>query len=136
MAATNRPDIIDPALLRPGRFDRFVFVPPPDEKARLEIFKIHAKSMPLKGVDLKDLAKRTQGFSGADIASVCREAAMSALRENINTKEVKSKHFEEAMKKAIPSLTPALQKHYESFEQRRKKVQEESVKEDVPTYIG
>ncbi|MGC9097128.1 MAG: ATP-binding protein, partial [Infirmifilum sp.] len=68
IAATNRPDIIDPALLRPGRFDRLIYVPPPDEKARLEIFKVHTKRMPLaEDVDLAELAKRTEGYTGADI---------------------------------------------------------------------
>lgn len=136
MAATNRPDMIDPALLRPGRFDRFVLVPPPSEKARLDIFKIHTKNMPLKGVDLKSLANRTEGFSGADIAALSREAAMNALRENMKAKEVTAKHFEESLKDSIPSLSPALQKHYTSFEKRRKKMQEEQMKDEQPTYIG
>lgn len=136
MAATNRPDMIDPALLRPGRFDRFVFVSPPNEKARLEILKIHTKNMSLKGVNLKDFAKRTEGFSGADLAALCREAGMSALRENIKAKEVKAKHFEDSLKKITPSLTPVLKKHYASFEQRRKKLQEERVREEQPRYIG
>jgi len=136
MAATNRPDMIDPALLRPGRFDRLLYVPTPDEKTRLEIFKIHTKDMPLKGIDLKDLTKRTEGFSGADIESLAREAGMNALRENIDAKEIKPKHFEEALKKILPSITPNLQKHYTSFEERRKKVQEDQVKSEVPNYIG
>jgi len=136
LAATNRPDMIDPALLRPGRFDRFVLVPPPDEKTRLEILKIHTKNMPLKRVDLKSIAKRTEGFSGADLAAVCREAGMSALRKDLKSKEVTSKDFEDALKGAMPSLTDKLQKHYTTFEQRRKKLQEERVKEEQPRYIG
>jgi transitional endoplasmic reticulum ATPase len=136
MAATNRPDMIDPALLRPGRFDRLLYIPTPDEKTRLEIFKIHTKDMPLKGVDLKDLTKRTEGFSGADIESLAREAGMNALRENIDAKEIRPKHFEEALKKVLPSITPNLQKHYTSFEERRKKVQEDQTKSEVPNYIG
>jgi transitional endoplasmic reticulum ATPase len=136
MAATNRPDMIDPALLRPGRFDRFVLVPPPNEKARLDIFKIHTKNMPLKGVNLNDFAKRTEGFSGADVAALCREAAMTALRENIKAKEIRTKHFENSFKNITPSLTPALQKHYTSFEKRRKKLHEERMKDEQPTYIG
>ncbi|MFH1623040.1 MAG: CDC48 family AAA ATPase [Candidatus Aenigmatarchaeota archaeon] len=136
LAATNRPDMIDSALLRPGRFDRMVYVPTPDEKTRLEIFRIHTKDMPLKGVDLKGLAERTEGFSGADIEALCREAGMNALREDIDTKDIKPKHFEEAMKSVGPSITPNLQKHYTTFEDRRKKVQEEKMKGDVPNYIG
>jgi transitional endoplasmic reticulum ATPase len=136
MAATNRPDMIDPALLRPGRFDRFVLVSPPDEQARLTILKIHTKNMPLKGVDIKSIAKRTEGFSGADLAAVCREAGMSALRNDINSKQVTVKDFENALKDITPSLTQKLQKHYNTFEQRRKKLQEERIKEEQPSYIG
>lgn len=136
MAATNRPDMIDPALMRPGRFDRFVLVPPPDEKARLEILKIHTKNMPLKGVDIKSIAKRTDGFSGADLAAVCREAGMSALRKDLKSEQVTAKDFEDALKDVTPSLTQKLQKHYTTFEQRRKRLQEERIKEEQPSYIG
>jgi transitional endoplasmic reticulum ATPase len=136
LAATNRPDIVDPALLRPGRFDRFVLVEPPNEKARLEILNIHTKDMPLKGVDLKDLAKKTVSFSGADLEALTREAGMDALRENINTKEVKGKHFENALKKMSPSLTRKMEKYYQTFNERRKKIQEEQGRESSPSYIG
>lgn len=136
IAATNRPDMIDPALLRPGRFDRFVLVSHPDEQARLTILKIHTKNMPLKDVNLKSIAKRTEGFSGADLAAVCREAGMSALRKDINSKQVTVKDFEDALKEITPSLTQKLQKHYDTFEQRRKNMQEERIKEEQPSYIG
>jgi transitional endoplasmic reticulum ATPase len=120
IGATNRPDLVDPALLRPGRFDRLVFVPPPDEKARLEILKIHTKNMPLaKDVDLKLLAKETEGYSGSDIAALCREAAMLVLRKDIKGKEVEMQHFREAMKEIRPSLTPETTKFYESFAERK-----------------
>ncbi len=84
IGATNRPDILDPALLRPGRFDEILFVPPPDEEARYEILKIHTRNMPLAGdVDLRELAKRTEGYTGADIEAMCMEAGLAALRENL-----------------------------------------------------
>ncbi|XRO75417.1 CDC48 family AAA ATPase [Methanocaldococcus sp. 28A] len=84
IAATNRPDIIDPALLRPGRLDRVILVPVPDEKARLDIFKIHTRGMNLaEDVNLEELAKKTEGYTGADIEALCREAAMLAVRESI-----------------------------------------------------
>jgi transitional endoplasmic reticulum ATPase len=135
IAATNRPDIVDPALLRPGRIDRFVLVPPPDEKSRLAIFKVHTKNMPLaKDVDLRELAKKTEGYSGADIEAVCREAAMNALRENINAKEVKSKHFEEALKKVSPSISKDTMIYYQKFIERTRKPEKE--KEISPAYIG
>ncbi len=109
IAATNRIDLIDPALLRPGRFDRIIEIKMPDEKARLEIFKVHTRKMPLaKDVKLEELAKETEGFTGADIEAVCREAAMNALREarakGKEVKEVKKKHFEEAIKKVKESV--------------------------------
>mgnify|MGYP001615509136 FL=1 len=122
IAATNRPDMVDPALLRPGRIDRFVLVPAPDEKARLEIFKVHAKNMPLKSVDLKELAKKAESFSGADIEAVCREAAMNALREDEKAKEVRMKHFDEAMRKLTPSISKDVVAHYNKFVERQKKI--------------
>jgi len=100
IAATNRVDIMDPALLRPGRFDRHVKVDDPDEKARLEIFKVHTKDMPLADdVDLKYLAKNTEKYVGADIEAVCREAVMLTLRDDLKSEEVKMKYFKKAMKK-------------------------------------
>ncbi|MCG2827693.1 CDC48 family AAA ATPase [Methanothermobacter sp. K4] len=103
IAATNRPDILDPALLRPGRFDRHVKVEDPDREARLAIFKVHTKDMPLADdVDLKKLADKTEGYVGADIEAVCREAAMLTLRENMEAEEVPMKHFLEAMEKIKP----------------------------------
>jgi len=130
IGATNRPDLIDPALLRPGRFDRLVYVPPPDEKARLEILKIHTRKMPLaKDVSLEQLAKETEHYSGSDLAALCREAAMLALRENLQAKEVTMRHFRETMKKVKPSLTPEAEEIYRSFLTRTKS---ETKKETAP----
>jgi len=122
LAATNRPDLIDSAVLRPGRFDRLVLVPAPDKKARLEIFKIHTKDMPLaKDVDLNALAAETEGYVGADIAALCREAAMFVLRRDIKGKEVKMTDFTEVMKKIKPSVTKEIEKNYEAFSGRSTK---------------
>lgn len=100
IAATNRPDIIDPALLRPGRFDRIVKVDLPDKDGRLEILKLHTKSKPLaEDVDLEQIAKETFGFSGAHLENLCNEAAIFALRENKN--EISQKNFLEAIDKVI-----------------------------------
>jgi len=105
LGATNRPDILDPALLRPGRFDRVLYVPPPDKAARLAIFKIHTREMPLDDdVDLDILASVTEGYTGADIEAVVREAAMLAARENINAQKVSMRHFEKALLKIKPSV--------------------------------
>lgn len=116
IGATNRPDIIDPALLRPGRFDRILYVPPPDRESRLQIIKIHTKKKPLaEDVNIEELADKTDGYTGADIASLSSAAVMLALREHITkypdskeaekqTKDLKinMKHFEDAMKKIRP----------------------------------
>ncbi|GBC70202.1 ATP-dependent zinc metalloprotease FtsH [archaeon HR01] len=105
IGATNRPDILDPALLRPGRFDRVLYVPPPDKAARLQIFKIHTRAMPLdKDVNLEELAAITEGYTGADIEAVVREAAMTAARENINIQMVSMRHFEKALAKVKASV--------------------------------
>ncbi len=132
MAATNRPDILDPALLRPGRFDKLIYVPAPDEDARLKIFKVHTKNMPLKTVDLKKYAKQTKGYSGADIEALCREAALFALRENIKAKQVTAKHFEEAFKKVKPSITEDMFAKYQKVVEEIKKTK----LEDEARYIG
>jgi len=103
IAATNRVDIIDPALLRPGRFDRHVEVGLLDEKSRIEIFKVHTKDMPLADdVDLEELARKTEGYVGADIEAVCREAVMLTLREDLDSVEVYMSEFDKAMKKVKP----------------------------------
>jgi len=116
IAASNRPDIVDPAVLRPGRFDRLIYVPEPDEKSRLQIFKIYTKDMPLsKDVDIVHLANISKGYSGADIEALCREAALSALRRDINTKEVSLSDFQKAMEMIGPSIRPDMEAWYKSF---------------------
>jgi len=123
IGATNRPDILDTALLRPGRFDRIVYVPPPDKKARLEIFKVHTRKMPLaEDVNLEVLAEKTEGYTGADIEAVCREAALIALREDMKPKKVSMKHFEEALKVIQPSITPSELRRYEEITREFKKL--------------
>jgi len=132
IAATNRPDLLDPALLRPGRFDRLVYVPPPDEKARVEIFRIHTKGRPLADdVDLEELARRTEGYTGADIAAVVNEATMLAIREYIagggdpespENARVSMRHFEEALKRVKPLSKEMLEMYRriaENFRERR-----------------
>jgi transitional endoplasmic reticulum ATPase len=124
IAATNRPDIVDPAVLRPGRFDRLIYVPEPDEKSRLQIFRIYTKNMPLaKDVDVVQLANMAKNYSGADIEALCREAALLALRRNVDCTEVSLRDFEEAFKKMGPSVTPDMEKWYKSFMQQVRQVQ-------------
>ncbi len=117
IGATNRPDLIDPALLRPGRFDRVIYVPPPDKKARLEILKIHTRKVPLDNdVDLDRLAEMTNGYTGADLESLVREAVILALREKLEVRPVKMKYFLEAMKTVKPSLSESDIERYKSLE--------------------
>jgi transitional endoplasmic reticulum ATPase len=121
IAATNRPDIIDPAVLRPGRFDRRVYVPPPNTEARLKILKIKTENMPLnKNVNLETLARKMDGYSGADIESVIREAAMYALRRNAESSIVNLKDIDEAMADVAPSITPEMEKWYQESNKRFK----------------
>ncbi len=136
IGATNRPDMVDPALLRPGRFDRIMFTPSPDEKSRLAIFKIHTKDMPLaKDVDLRKLAEKTEGYVGADIEAICREAAMLTIRKSSEAKEVSASAFEEVLKKVKPSVSDEISKAYKKMEDyfRSAKAQEMIEK---PDYYG
>ncbi len=125
VGATNRPDLMDPALLRPGRLDWHILAPTPDEKARLEILKVHSKSIPLKGVDLDRLAKETEGYSGADLEALCREAAMNAMRKNMDTNEVTKQDFIFAIKSIRPSVSQEMNEFYESMLRKRKSRQME-----------
>jgi len=104
LAATNRKDLIDSAIMRPGRFDFILEVPLPDEEARREILMVHTRGKPLAGdVDLKSLVQGTEGLAGSDIEAICREASLSAIRESIqsghqqNKLEISQKHFKLAM---------------------------------------
>ncbi|CAN1252997.1 Cell division cycle protein 48 homolog [Linum perenne] len=140
IGATNRPDIIDSALLRPGRLDQLIYIPLPDEDSRHQIFKAALRKSPLaKEVDLRALAKYTQGFSGADITEICQRACKYAIRENIEKDiekerkrdanpeameedeeeiaEIKAAHFEESMKYARRSVSDADIRKYQAFAQ-------------------
>ncbi|MFH0986955.1 MAG: CDC48 family AAA ATPase [Candidatus Micrarchaeota archaeon] len=119
IAATNRPDMVDPALLRPGRFDRMIQVNAPDKETRMKIIEVHTKSVPLaKEVDLNELAEKTEKYSGADLAGIVREAAMNALREDPEAKQVKKKHFQKALKDTKPSLEGGMIEHYNTFKEK------------------
>ncbi len=136
IAATNRPDMIDTALLRPGRFDRIILASIPDEKTRKDIFKVHTKEMPLKNVDLDDLAKQTKGYVGADIESVCREAAILALREDITSKAIEMRHFNKALEKVAPSVTEDVESAYEDLQKVFRAARGKEMKIEKPIYMG
>jgi transitional endoplasmic reticulum ATPase len=121
IAATNRPNLLDPAILRPGRFDRLVYVGAPDRKGRLRIFKIHTQNTPLaEDVNLEILADTTEGYVGADIEAICREAVMFALRENFDIEAIEMRHFKEALKKVKPTINENIAQFYEKIEEQFK----------------
>ena len=116
IAATNRPDMIDPALIRSGRFDRLVMVGQPDEEGRREILQIHTRDIPLAAdVSLRELAEITDGYVGSDLQSIAREAAMTALREDTDAEAVEMRHFRQAMDSVRPTITEDILDYYEQI---------------------
>jgi len=136
IAATNRPDMLDNALLRPGRFDRIILCPAPDKKTREEIFKVHTKGMPLEDVKIDELAEKTEGYAGADIESICREAAIFALRKNIKADKIGMDCFEKALKKVRPSITKEIEKAYEDIINHFSSARAKEMKDEKPSYMG
>ncbi len=135
IGATNRPDMLDPALLRPGRFDRLIMIPVPDEGARLEILHVHTRNMPLDtDVNLERLAEDLVGYVGADIESLCREAAMHALRVNRDAVLVRGEDFDEARKTVFPSVDEATVKMYEGIGEEMQRRAVRKPKEEVLGY--
>ncbi|MEV4272169.1 AAA family ATPase [Micromonospora aurantiaca (nom. illeg.)] len=116
VGATNRPELVDPALLRPGRLERLVYVPPPDGPARTEILRASARDVPLApDVDLDALGAELDGFSAADCAALIREAALAAMRESLSASTVTAAHVEAARNRVRPSLDPVQLAHLESY---------------------
>ncbi|MGZ7116701.1 MAG: CDC48 family AAA ATPase [Methanobacterium sp.] len=138
IGATNRPDLIDAALLRPGRFDEVVLVPPPDEKARLDILKVHVKNMALdQDVNLENLAKKTKSYSGADIDALCRKAGVIALHENIKIEKISKRHFEAALNKISPSTTPQTKEYYQDVARKLGRgLEAKKVREEFPREVA
>jgi len=123
IGATNRPDIIDPALLRPGRFDELIYIPIPDKETRKAIFQVHTRKMSLApDVNLDELVEKTEGFTGADIAAVCKKAGRLALREDLEIEAVKQEHFLRAIEETPPSVSPEARRHYEELAEQLKEV--------------
>lgn len=131
IAATNRPDILDPALLRSGRFDRLLMIGPPDRLSRHEILKIHTSKTPISDeVNIEELAELTEGYVGSDLDALCREAVMLAMREDLD--KVEMNHFREALKKVRPSVEESMISYYERIGERFKG----GLKVEPPSYIG
>ena len=138
IGATNRPDILDPAILRTGRFDRVLLVPIPDKKARKDIIEIHSRGMPLDHFNKDELAEKTEGYTGADIESLLRESAMIALREDINVKKINKKYIEKAMEKVPPSVSKRETERYKEIEKEYLKSAKSSLpgKNEGQNYLG
>tara|TARA_Y100001954_G_C15807279_1_gene603310 strand:- start:2020 stop:3129 length:1110 start_codon:yes stop_codon:yes gene_type:complete len=115
VAATNRPEMIDPALMRSGRFERVLHIPPPDKESREAILKIHTEEMPIGKFKIDDLAGLMENYTGADIEAVCREAALIAMRDNKKT--VTRKHFETATERVRPTVTEEMLQYYSKMEE-------------------
>ncbi len=136
IAATNRPDIIDPALLRPGRFDEMILVPVPDAKTRLEVFKVHTRKMALSDdVDIGELIRITEDFTGADIAAVCKKAGRFAMREDINAEKVRQTHFLSAVEETGPSVTPDIMEYYEKIKDELRKKRSKQIETRPGIYV-
>lgn len=136
IGATNRADILDPAVLRPGRFDAVVFVPPPDLDARREILAVHTKKMPLADdVNIDALAEMTDGFSGADIEGLTREAAMAAVREDWKSRPVAMEHFKQAMQEVRPTISEEDAKRFMEMAENVLKRQPKRKDEPLPQYM-
>lgn len=117
VAATNRPDMMDQALLRPGRLDRVVYVPLPDLATRRQVVAVHTRRVPVAaGVDLEAVAARTEGYSGAEVAAVCNEAALAALEEDVDAEVVEERHFLAALDSVKPRISSDLFRIYERFQ--------------------
>ncbi len=137
IAATNRPDVLDTALLRPGRFDRIVLVGVPGKEERESIFVIQTKNMPLApDVNITKLVEKTEGYVGADIEAVCREAAMLELRADENASIVSMKSFEKALDKVRPSASKEIQKAYAELQEKFTSARGNEMKEEKPSYYG
>jgi transitional endoplasmic reticulum ATPase len=134
IAATNRPDMIDPAITRPGRIDRSVEVEVPGEEARRKILEVHTRDMPLaEDVDLDKLAVQTENFVGSDMESLCREAAMVSLRKDIEDEEVSMEEFEEAIDEVNPT---ANEDNRDLYNQMTRKMKDLEQDEKTPDYFG
>lgn len=120
VAATNRPDLIDKALMRPGRLDRIVYVQLPDAETRSEIFRIKLKAIPLsEDVNIKELVTKSEGYSGAEIEAVCKEAALKALEDSFETEKISKIYFHKAFELVKPRTSSDLLQLYHDYENRK-----------------
>jgi transitional endoplasmic reticulum ATPase len=135
IGATNMPQLIDPALLRPGRFDEMILVPIPDAKTRLEIFKVHTRKMSrADDVNIDELVRLSDDFTGADIAAVCKKAGRFAMREDINAQKVRQSHFMAAIEDTGPSVTSDTMSFYEKLKDELRKKRSKQIESRPEMY--
>ena len=121
MGATNRPDILDKALIRPGRFDRLIYIPPPDFEARKEIFNINIKKMNVEGeIDINKLSENSEKFSGAEINLICREAGMNAITRDLFNPVIEQEDFFYGIKLIKPIITKEMIQYFKGFSEKIK----------------
>lgn len=121
IAATNRPDLLDPALLRPGRLDTHIFLGLPDQEAREKILEVHLQKVPCaEDVDVKEIAEKTEGYSGAELAAVCTDACLCALSDDMNVENVDQKHLRQALEHVKARTNPELLQIYIEFNDKGK----------------
>ena len=129
------PQLIDPALLRPGRFDEMILVPVPDSKTRLEIFRVHTKKMSLaEDVNINEFIGLSKDFTGADIAAVCKKAGRFAMREDINAQKVRQSHFLAAIEDTGPSVTSDIMSYYEKLKDELRKKRSKQIESRPEMY--
>jgi len=136
MGATNRPDIVDPALLRQGRFDRLILTSVPDEESRKSIFEIYIEKMTTEDIDTSKLASKTKGYVGSEIDGVCREAAMIALRENPKIEKVTMEHFKKALDVVRPSVDKDVEEAYDKLKDYFSTARAKEIKDEKASYFG
>ena len=137
IGATNRPDIVDPALLRSGRFDRVILTSVPTLEGRKKIFEIYLQKMPIAAdVQVEELAAKTEGYVGADIEGICREAGMLALREDFKSRDVKMEHFEKALEVIHPSVDKEVEETYQQLDEYFSSARAKQIQLEKAAYIG
>ncbi len=136
IGATNMPQLIDPALLRPGRFDEMILVPVPDAKTRLLVFNVHTRKMALaEDVDINEFVRLTEDYTGADIAAVCKKAGRFAMREDINAQKVRQVHFLAAIEDTGPSVTSDIMGYYEKLRDELRKKRSKQIESRPEMYV-
>ncbi len=140
VGSTNKPEMVDPALLRPGRFDKIIYVPPPDKEERKEMLNIHFKNKPLsENVDMNKIARKTEGFSGADLANLAKEAATLTMKRSLasgGVEKITQKEIDRVLQKISPSITPSMREEYERVRSKYERKMHEAKRPEMERGIS